>query len=220
MFIIECDAGPFLAGESESTRPSSAEALMPDTNGDVSVEKPKKSLDRDEVMDRLQRGLVLDFSFVLDLGLVETTSSGPVKLKFHFQSPNLTIQIDETKEHVTMAACLSPAFYDEMEEEGNEKGKKGNMPLLRWIEWREHMRHLGVERVNWSGRHIKMKDFVDTYNELQGTKDTIRSVIHSKAPLRPNSSTYLSLAFTTDGLHHFTNKPIPALSHITTKMPT
>lgn len=139
----------------------------------------KDFVDREEVVHRLQGGLVLDFSFVLDLGSVETTSSGPVHLNFQFQSSNLTMQLDEPKEYVTMAACLSPAFFDEVEEEGKGKGKKGSMPILRWIEWREHMRHLGVERVNWYGRHAGMREFVDAHNELRGTKDTFRSVFHS-----------------------------------------
>lgn len=171
MLLVECDAAPFLhekrgtkihSSGSISFESSAPDALAAGLEGHTVPE-----LDKREMVAHLQDSLSLAFSFDLNMGTVETSSSGPMKLNLQFKTPNLTMHIDESKEeHVKIAACLSPAFY----------GVGGEMPLLKWLEWREHMRYLGVDRVSWYGRHEGMKDFVDAYNQLRYMKDNFRSV--------------------------------------------
>jgi hypothetical protein len=164
MLLIECDISPFLL-----------ESLSPPTSTNMQASQ-SKSLPNfqvptvDKIKDQLQP-IHLDFTFEHDLGIVETTSSGPMPLNLWFTATNLTIKFDDPQEHVVMTVCLSPAFYGSIDSDGRSGLKKH---LLRWLEWREHMRHLGVERVDWYGRSEDMKDFVDVYNDIQGMKDKFR----------------------------------------------
>lgn len=169
MLLLECDISPFLP---EDLLPSTSTNDQASHNqASNSSELPEsESVSVDDIRNQLQP-IHLDFTFEHDLGTVETTSSGPMPLNLWFTATNLTIKFDEPREHVKMAGCLSPAFYDNVD----VYGRSGlNKHLLRWLEWREHMRHLGVERVNWYGRSEDMKDFVDVYNDIQGMKDTFK----------------------------------------------
>lgn len=167
MLLVECDAGPFLDFNGRNLEEND---LVTD----------KRAWNKTKIKENFTSSILLDFSFEFDFGTVETTSSGPRQLNFWFTASNFPVRFEKPKEHVTMAACLSPAFYHRSDDEqgadgANGKGRK-EMTLMRWLEWREHMRLLGVERVNWYGRHRNMRDFVDLYNDLQGTQDTFRSV--------------------------------------------
>lgn len=112
--------------------------------------------------------VTMDFAFEHKLGTgadLETSTSGPIRdpLILWYTAADVRTDIHQPEVKVRQAACLSPAFYEE-----------GEMPLLRWLEWREHMRRIGTERVNWYGRERGMGKFVDAYNRLAGTKDIFR----------------------------------------------
>lgn len=102
-----------------------------------------------------------DFAFEHNLGEVETSTSGKVPLVQWYTAMDVQVQVSKPLERTEMTACLSPAFYDKM-------------PLLKWLEWREHMRRIGTERVAWYGREESMGRFVEEYNKLSGTKDVFR----------------------------------------------
>lgn len=166
MLLIECDVSRFL--------PETLSSINTNATSRFSTSKfnhHNQPLDVISVKDAVQP-LFLDFAFEHDLGIVETTSSGPMPLNLWVTATNLSIQFDEPRERVSMAACLSPAFYS-FENDGIERSGL-RKHLLRWVEWREHMRTLGVERVNWYARNEDMKDFADVYNDIQGTKDIFR----------------------------------------------
>ena len=113
----------------------------------------------------------LDFAFEHKIGNTETSTSGSVPLTLWYTAADVDVQLHKPEEKVKMAACLSPAFYD-------------SMPLLKWLEWREHMKRIGTERVNWYGRQMEMEQFVNAYNKLAGTKDIFRYVrLHGALPL-------------------------------------
>jgi hypothetical protein len=167
MLIIECNLDGFekKAIDKIPLRPEpqlssgnfSSEAITSDTR------TPKSATQTVPIF----KPLYLDLSFEHDLGMVSTSSSGLVPLNFWFVSTDLPVAVQKpTKDKVSMAVCLSPTFYD----------NEGEMPLRKWVEWREHMRNLGVERVNWYGRSEDMGVFVNSYNKLQGMKDVFRSV--------------------------------------------
>lgn len=111
-----------------------------------------------------------DFAFEHNLGEVETSTSGKVPLVQWYTAVDVQLDLDKPLEKTSMTACLSPAFYP-----------KGKMPLLKWLEWREHMRRIGTERVAWYGREEGMGRFVDEYNKLSGQKDVFRCVSCSVA---------------------------------------
>lgn len=168
MLLVECDISPFIRSKDPSSSSSELEQQVPEVLGGSFNDKMEFS----RVSAKLLQPLVLDFAFEHDLGTVETTSSGPRSLKLHFTATDLPIHLEEAMEHVSIAACLSPVFYEDSRENDEISGLRRH--LIRWIEWREHMRKLGVERVNWYGRSEDMKDFVDVYNDVRGTKDIFR----------------------------------------------
>lgn len=91
----------------------------------------------------------------------ESRVQSQVQNNLTFASLDIQVQLHRPEEKVETAVCLSPAFYKKM-------------PLLRWLEWREHLRRLGNFRVNWYGRDARMEDFVNVYNRLSGAKDIFR----------------------------------------------
>ena len=105
--------------------------------------------------------VVYDFAFEHNLGEVETSTSGKVPLVQWYTAMNLEVEVSKPLPRTAMTACLSPAFYDKM-------------PLLKWLEWREHMRRIGTDRVAWYGRQETMGRFVEEYNKLSGTQDVFR----------------------------------------------
>lgn len=179
MLLIECDISPFLDGSAGKSPSKYTKGPSSNSSASSRSDRMKEKVetwwnftdDSTSIASRLP-SLFLDFAFEHDMGIVETTSSGPVPLNFWFTATNIPVIFDEPqKEHVKMAACLSPAFHGPKNEGRSSHIKE---QLLRWLEWREHMRRLGVERVNWYARTEEMRDFVDVYNDLQGTKDIFR----------------------------------------------
>jgi hypothetical protein len=143
----ECDATPLLRAHFEMS-----DALPSSFTQEQASQLPSISL---------------DFAFEHKLGSgaqLETSTSGPVNdFSLWYTATDIKTEIHKPLEKVEQTACLSPAFYDEM-------------PLLKWLEWREHMRRIGTERVAWYGRQPNLGTFVDAYNKLAGAKDVFRRV--------------------------------------------
>lgn len=77
------------------------------------------------------------------------------------QKRDLTVEITPPMpEKSELTVCLSPMYFDD------EK-----LPLRRLLEWRQHMANLGVERVNWYARDDRLKQLVEGYRQVKGSKD-------------------------------------------------
>lgn len=144
MLWLECDATPLLRRKFNA-----------------STALPRDAFTREDV-DKLT-DFQLDFAFEHDLGEVSTSTSGQVPLNLFYMATDIDVAVHKPLPRVKISACLSPAFYE-----------PGQMPLLRWLEWREHMRRIGTERVNWYGRDKEMARFVQAYNRLTDAQDIFR----------------------------------------------
>ena len=161
---IECDATPLL--EYHLGRSGSGSGSAPDTApSDDGVPAASALVEYTQEQVAQLRDVQFDFAFEHDLGTVETSTSGKVPLVQWYTAMDVDVQLASASplDRVSMTACLSPAFYD-----------GDRMPVLRWLEWREHMRRLGTERVVWYGRMRSMGRFVDEYNRVSGMKDVFR----------------------------------------------
>lgn len=121
------------------------------------------SLEATEEEARMLRHIQIGFAFEHDFGTAETTYSGVRRLNFWYAAQDIDVYLTRPVSKAEQTVCLTPAFY-----------KAGQMPIAKWVEWREHMRHLGTDRVAWYGRSAGMRTFVETYASLTGVKDTFR----------------------------------------------
>lgn len=127
----------------------------------------------------------VSLAYVMDMGILTTPTLPEYQQALLLRVGNTEVPIELTppmKEKSEFAICLSPLTWS-----------WEDIPLWQLIEWRMHYAKLGVERwvtprvmfhirhnkkltascrVNWYGRDLALKRFVDLYKEKQGSKDT------------------------------------------------
>ena len=107
------------------------------------------------------RQISMDVIFLGGQVEVETIEGTARNVSIVAQKRDLTVEITPPMpEKSELAVCLSPMYFDD------EK-----LPLRRLLEWRQHMANLGVERVNWYARDDRLKQLVEGYRQVKGSKD-------------------------------------------------